>query len=81
MTCHLPPQADLQAYFQPFAERFKTDLEASGEDLYLLDRKSSKYRFKCWFTKHYKDNDYKTANTSRALDPEPDISAYNIKWD
>ena len=81
MTCHLPPQADLQAYFRPFAERFKTDLEASGEDLYLLDRKSAKYRFKCWFTKHYKDNDYKTANTSRALDPEPDISAYNIKWD
>ena len=81
MTCHLPPQADLQSYFRPFAERFKTDLEASGEDLYLLDRKSAKYRFKCWFTKHYKDNDYKTANTSRALDPEPDISAYNIKWD
>ena len=89
MTCHLPPQADLQAYFRPFAERFKTDLEASGEDLYLLDRKSAKYRFKCWFTKHYKeidngkwkiDNDVRTT-ISCPLDTPRDVSKDTVNWD
>ena len=89
MTCHLPPQADMQAYFHPFAERFKTDLEASGEDLYLLDRKSAKYRFKCWFTKHYKeidngkwkiDNDVRTT-ISCPLDTPRDVSKDTVNWD
>ena len=89
MTCHLPPQADLQTYFRPFAERFKTDLEASGEDLYLLDRKSAKYRFKCWFTKHYKeidngkwkiDNDVRTT-ISCPLDTPRDVSKDTVNWD
>ena len=80
--------------YKPYIEEFTTLLKLRDEDIYLKGRSDVKSHFASWLPKYIRateqlnqskstkyDNDYKTANTSRALDPEPDISAYNIKWD
>ena len=80
--------------YKPYIEEFTTLLKLREEDIYLKGRSDVKSHFASWLPKYIRateqlnqskptkyDNDYKTANTSRALDPEPDISAYNIKWD
>ena len=85
MLCHLPPQEDLKAWFKPFIERFRLDLLASGEDLYLLDRGRLKGRFKYWFLKHYNDNetDDTTRNRDGTVDAERALQEYknSIDWD
>ena len=85
MLCHLPPQEDLKAWFKPFIERFRLDLLAAGEDLYLLDRGRLKGRFKYWFLKHYNDNETNdtTGNRDGAMDAERALQEYknSIDWD
>ena len=85
MLCHLPPQEDLKAWFEPFIERFRLDLLAAGEDLYLLDRGRLKGRFKYWFLKHYNDNETNdtTGNRDGAMDAERALQEYknSIDWD